>query len=218
MRRSLKCLMCPSAQLKMIGGMPKLGLIVNCCGREIMTLEERHQKEREIFLAVLELEAERRIPFVTEVCAGDDDLRKEVLSLLENADKKLFDSMAATTSDDPDRSQDQSEMKYCPECQRNYPKRERFCQIDNRLLSLYDTSPSLVGRTLMDKYRLDALVGMGGFGAVYCAHHLKMSRNVAFKILRRDKWIRSEWAVKLFEREAKLAGSLGHENIVTVYD
>jgi serine/threonine protein kinase len=75
-----------------------------------------------------------------------------------------------------------------------------------------------VGRTLLDKYSVMALVGLGGMGAVYFARHLGIDRSVAFKILQPNVAISSEYVVELFEREAKLAGRLAHENIVDVKD
>ena len=57
-------------------------------------------------------------------------------------------------------------MKYCPHCQRTYPDTQRFCVADGEAVSLRDPY-HLVGRTLLDKYRIDALVGVGGMGAVY---------------------------------------------------
>ncbi len=76
----------------------------------------------------------------------------------------------------------------------------------------------LVGQKLLDKYKILALVGVGGMGAVYCAHHLGIDRRVAFKILQPNVAIGNDYVVELFEREAKLAGRLTHENIVDVKD
>src|SRR5206468_2645572 len=74
----------------------------------------------------------------------------------------------------------------------------------------------LVGRTIDGKYRIEELAGIGGLGAVYKAHQLGIERPVAFKILQPN--IANEQTVVLFEREAMMAGSLNHENIVTVHD
>jgi serine/threonine-protein kinase len=76
----------------------------------------------------------------------------------------------------------------------------------------------LVGRTLLDKYRIDALVGLGGMGAVYYAYHSGIDRRVAFKILQPNIALSDDHVVEMFEREGKLAGRLSHENIVDVND
>jgi serine/threonine-protein kinase len=41
-----------------------------------------------------------------------------------------------------------------------------------------------VGGTVDGKYRVDAVVGSGGFGVVYRAHHLGFEQKVALKCLR----------------------------------
>ncbi len=107
--------------------------------------------------------------------------------------------------------------KYCPKCNQVYSATQRFCASDQEVLSLKDPY-HLVGNTLMDKYRIMALVGLGGMGAVYCAHHLGIDRRVAFKILQPNVAVGNDHIVELFEREAKLAGRLIHENIVDITD
>ena len=107
--------------------------------------------------------------------------------------------------------------KYCPTCQKTFTSTERLCPDDRSVLSLSDPY-HLVGRTLLDKYRIDALVGLGGMGAVYYAYHSGIDRRVAFKILQPNIALGDERVVELFEREAKLAGRLTHENIVDVND
>src|SRR5262245_33745912 len=108
-------------------------------------------------------------------------------------------------------------MKYCSKCQREYPIIQRFCQEDGAPLSLPDPY-GLVDRTLDGKYRLDALIGIGGMGAVYSAHHLTLDRRVALKILQPNLALGDERMPELFEREAKMAAQLTHENIATVLD
>ncbi|MGH9768543.1 MAG: serine/threonine protein kinase [Blastocatellia bacterium] len=108
-------------------------------------------------------------------------------------------------------------VKYCPTCQMVFTSAERLCPDDRSVLSLRDPY-HLVGRTLLDKYRIEALVGLGGMGAVYYAYHSGIDRRVAFKILQPNIALGDEHVVEMFEREAKLAGRLSHENIVDVKD
>ncbi len=108
-------------------------------------------------------------------------------------------------------------MKYCPDCKTNYPDSERFCPTEGRLLSLPDPY-HLVGRTLLEKYRIEALVGLGGMGAVYSAHHLTINRHVAIKILQPNLALGNRQLLELFQREAEMAGQLNHENIVDIKD
>jgi eukaryotic-like serine/threonine-protein kinase len=108
-------------------------------------------------------------------------------------------------------------MKYCLTCQRSYPVTQRFCSEDGASLSFEDPY-HLVGSVLAERYRLDALAGIGGMGAVYSAHHLALDRRVALKILQPNIALSNDRLVELFEREAKTAAQLTHENIVIVLD
>ena len=108
-------------------------------------------------------------------------------------------------------------LKYCPTCQSTYPDQVRFCENDSQLLSLHDPY-HMVGRVLNQKYRIDALIGVGGMGAVYSAHNLATSQRIAFKILLPHLSMTDKGIVKLFKKEAATAGSLSHENIVDIKD
>lgn len=109
-------------------------------------------------------------------------------------------------------------MRYCRTCNREYTDPKRlFCSVEGTRLSLKDPF-NLVGSLLVDRYRLDALVGIGGFGAVYCAHHLGIDRQVAVKILLPHFSVSNSKICELFEREAKIAGRLSHDSIVDVKD
>src|SRR6185436_118475 len=107
--------------------------------------------------------------------------------------------------------------KFCPTCRQNFTAADTSCPHDQTILSLPDPY-LLLGRTLLEKYRIDALVGLGGMGAVYCAYHMGLDRLVAFKILQPNIAVAEDHLVELFEREAKVAGRLMHPNIVDVKD
>lgn len=78
------------------------------------------------------------------------------------------------------------------------------------------------GDILLDKYRVEALVGRGAFGEVYHVTHLKLNSPRAIKVLRRDMpGVGSGDIQKARERfafEAQLGDKLSHPNVVRVYD
>ncbi|MBI5368979.1 MAG: serine/threonine protein kinase, partial [Planctomycetes bacterium] len=67
------------------------------------------------------------------------------------------------------------------------------------------------------RYRLLALVGAGGMGAVWKAWDAELRRTVALKMLRPDL-LSGDQAIARFLREARLSAKLRHPNIVGVYD
>ncbi len=73
------------------------------------------------------------------------------------------------------------------------------------------------GSILGERYRLVRLIGEGGMGSVYEAVHITLKKTVAVKVLHRD-FSRDEEALKRFHREAQIAGSMGHANIIEVMD
>src|SRR5437867_255559 len=182
---------------------------------------ERWRQIEQLYHAALGVESARRAAFLEEACAGDEALRREVGSLLvSRRPVKDFVGAPAQRANWPAGDQAGAEkysLKYCPKCGKSYPLTQRYCLEDGALLSLQDPY-HLVGRTLADKYRIDALVGVGGMGAVYSAYHLGIDRQVAFKILLPHLALSSERTISLFEREAKMAGRLSHENIVNIFD
>ncbi|MBM4358320.1 MAG: protein kinase [Deltaproteobacteria bacterium] len=71
------------------------------------------------------------------------------------------------------------------------------------------------GDVFGDRYRIDGVVGKGGFGAVYRATDLQWGRSVALKVLLAN-YATSESDSKRFKREAALVKELEHPNIVTL--
>ncbi|MBC7976634.1 MAG: serine/threonine protein kinase, partial [Myxococcales bacterium] len=75
----------------------------------------------------------------------------------------------------------------------------------------------LVGVTLDGRYRLDALLGEGGMGAVFRANHLAMDRKVAVKLLK-PHLTSDEQALQRFAREARATMKVESPHAVKVLD
>jgi eukaryotic-like serine/threonine-protein kinase len=75
----------------------------------------------------------------------------------------------------------------------------------------------LVGIVLDERYRLDALLGEGGMGAVYRAHHLQMDRRVAIKLLK-PHLTTDDAQVQRFVREARATMKVDSDHAVKVID
>ena len=67
------------------------------------------------------------------------------------------------------------------------------------------------------RYRVVALIGAGGMGAVYKAEHRLMERTVALKVVN-PAFIDNPAAVRRFQQEVKAAARLHHPNIVASHD
>jgi serine/threonine-protein kinase len=78
------------------------------------------------------------------------------------------------------------------------------------------TGDPRIGQQL-GSYRLEALIGEGGMGAVYRAVHVRLPRRVAVKLLR-DELVGQAGVLDRFRREAEIASSLGHPGLVQVLD
>src|ERR687889_417459 len=74
----------------------------------------------------------------------------------------------------------------------------------------------MLGKTLRN-FRITDKLGVGGQGAVYKAIDTKLDRTVVIKVIPPELSAK-EANLKRFEREAKLASSLDHPNICTIFD
>jgi serine/threonine protein kinase len=75
----------------------------------------------------------------------------------------------------------------------------------------------LIGQVLASRYRLEARLGNGAMGIVYRARHVKVGRLFAVKVLH-PQLLDDAKLRRRFAREAELAGSLNHPNLVSVVD
>ena len=70
---------------------------------------------------------------------------------------------------------------------------------------------------VVSHYRLLNHLGEGGMGVVYRAEDMRLGREVAIKVLRKDAIGSAEWLGR-FEREARLASSLQHPHICMIHE
>ncbi len=75
----------------------------------------------------------------------------------------------------------------------------------------------LSGRTLLNKYRIERLLGQGGMGSVWQGVHTLTGRKIAIKMLD-DRFLGNLNVVQRFGREARAASAIHHEGIVEVLD
>jgi serine/threonine-protein kinase len=75
----------------------------------------------------------------------------------------------------------------------------------------------LVGKVISGRYRIDALLAMGGMGAVYRGRHQHLKKRVAIKVLRPETENLPELVAR-FEREAIAGAHVAHRNVAAATD
>ena len=80
-----------------------------------------------------------------------------------------------------------------------------------------DGVPELTAGQSVGPYRIIRHIGAGAMGVVYLAHHTRLDRHVALKLLP-EHFTASHDRVRRFEQEARAVSKLDHKNIITIYD
>jgi serine/threonine protein kinase len=106
----------------------------------------------------------------------------------------MQDSGASTVVGAPPRSMRLQTMPMAPRQAANLPK---------------------IGDLLLEKYRIDRVVGQGGMGIVYEAHHALLEQSVALKLLLTSA---NPDATTRFVNEAKLAARIKSDHVPRVLD
>ena len=110
-------------------------------------------------------------------------------------------------------------MRECPRCEVCYEDSVELCPHDQA-----NTKATLPGpRLLASRYLLEKRLGRGAMGQVYLARDQNlMTRQVAVKTVRpdilNDEDLQDGEAIARFEREARAAASIRHQNVVGVTD
>src|SRR5262245_8908264 len=150
---------------------------------------KRWSQIKEVYDRALDLGGEECEGFLAEACGDDEDLRREVESLLAAHEEagKFLQSPAVEVA-----------------------AREIITD------EVASPAPQLIGRELAN-YKIISLLGRGGMGEVYLAEDKRLRRNVALKLLP-AQFMNDAERVRRFEREAAAASATNHPNILTIHE
>ena len=110
-----------------------------------------------------------------------------------------------------------SQSKLCPHCGATYDGGQTVCYKDGAALFAVQESMDRCGQILSGKFRLDKLLGQGGFGAVYAATNMVLDRQVAVKLMK-PECASDPMLVQRFFNEAKVGARLVDQHSVGTYD
>src|SRR6187200_950378 len=150
---------------------------------------DRWQRVKRLFEAVLDQPEAARSGFLLTAAAGDDELRREVEALLAADAAGAGAGLSAR-------------LPRAPESLAG-----RVQQASADLPSGGASSPGLMVGTRLGNYHVVAPLGAGGMGEVYRAHDSKLNRDVALKTLPAIFSFDPERLAR-FTREAQLLAAL----------
>src|SRR5687768_5909496 len=151
---------------------------------------ERWRQVEEIFQAALDLGPQERALYVSEVCANDATLKRDVETLLsqhESAGELLEDPLYGDT------------------------------QLSALEAFAFEDDDPLIGRRL-GAYRIEREIGRGGMGAVYEAVRVdnEFVLRVAIKLVKRG--MDTDFVLRRFRKERQILANLDHPNIARLLD
>jgi eukaryotic-like serine/threonine-protein kinase len=79
-----------------------------------------------------------------------------------------------------------------------------------------DDSEALLPGAKVGEYRIESLLGEGGFGAVYRATHPLIGKTAAIKVIKLEYSGHPEM-VSRFVAEARAVNAIGHRNIIDIF-
>jgi serine/threonine protein kinase len=184
----------------------------------VMTTERWRQIER-LFHAALNCDANRRAEYLTSACAGDDELLREVNSLLVARDKakgvmveNAFQAYAREIAADKAESTPSEILRD------DYQNATSGLSTEQRLPGSFALSP---GTMLGERYLIERKIGSGGVGIVFLARDNRLhDAPVVIKLLAEgllDQENRA-WFEKKFRQEVYALARIDHPGVVRALD
>ncbi len=164
-----------------------------------MDSAERWGRIDKLFHAALNYDPPAREEFLQQACGSDDELLKEVQSLLDSAEKSIaFVPQALQEMAQKLSAEDGHEVSAVAAPSAPY------------------RTPVAPG-TQLAHYTILSMIGAGGMGEVYLAQDTRLRRKVAIKMLA-PELTGDQRGLRRFEQEAHAASALNHPNILTIYE
>ena len=174
---------------------------------------EQYKQVKRLYMAAAELEEKEAAAFLEAACADDEELRREVESLLAHhrPETLLVDDPGLAETGQFVRPDFEAEFPETPGGTTSTdPPRKPAKQKD--VPEHFEPGTIVAGR-----YRILGLLGRGGMGEVYRADDLRLEQQVALKFLARSRVADEEWLAR-FHGEVRLARRVTHPNVNRVYD
>ncbi len=155
---------------------------------------ERWRHVEELYYAALEIAEPERGVFLAQACGADEDLRREVESLLAAHDRAGSFIAENAVADHAEHFVAQPSTEDQP-----------AAMLPNPLVNPLTDS----ARRAINQYRIVSLLGKGGMGEVWLAEDTRLKRKVALKLLPAEFTADTD-RVRRFEQEALAISALNH--------
>jgi len=156
-------------------------------------MDARWQRVEQIFTAAERLPKDERAALLADLCAGDEDLRCEIDSLLayhDKCDEFIEHAVGGFALEDPSALGANSETECVP-----------------GILDVVQVGP----------YRILRQIGSGGMGILYEAiREDQFQKRVALKVIKRGMDTAS--IIRRFHRERQILAGLSHANVTALLD